>query len=210
MRATGWLSYPRLPRIEYTEARVDADIAGTGTGPTTSESTPPAHATRSTRPATYLSTRWGTDGHGSAGLPEISEDRVPRSVLITCAGPGPTALLFRLHHTLEAFELYLTGIINANFECEVEAINTWRPRSAVAQQRPNLVSLSLVFSHCSLISYYHFRGVCTLPELRYRTGASTLNSIGITINQAISPAFTLPKGNFAFNQYQSILSDEIF
>ena len=59
MRTTGWLSYPQLLRIEYTEARVDADIAGTGTGPTTSESTPPAHATRSTRPATYLSTRWG-------------------------------------------------------------------------------------------------------------------------------------------------------
>ena len=60
------------------EAQVDPDITGTGTGPTTSESTPPAHATRATRPATYLSTRWGTDGHGSAGLPEISEDRVPR------------------------------------------------------------------------------------------------------------------------------------
>ncbi len=35
----------------------------------------------------------GADGHGSAGLPEISEDRVPRSVLITCADApaGPTA-----------------------------------------------------------------------------------------------------------------------
>ena len=33
--------------------------SGTGTGPTTSESTPPAHAraTHATRPATYLSTR---------------------------------------------------------------------------------------------------------------------------------------------------------
>ena len=72
----GWLSYPQLLRIEFTEARVDPDIAGTGTGPTTSDSTPPAHATRPTRPAPYLRTRWGTDGHGSAGLPEISEDRV--------------------------------------------------------------------------------------------------------------------------------------
>ena len=52
---------------------MDPDIAGIGTGPTTSESTPSAHATRATRPATYLSTRWGTDGHGSAGLPEMSE-----------------------------------------------------------------------------------------------------------------------------------------
>ena len=67
MRATGWLSYPRLPRIKYTEARVDADIAGTGTGPTTPESTPPAHATRSTRPATYLSTRWGLTVTGAPG-----------------------------------------------------------------------------------------------------------------------------------------------
>jgi hypothetical protein len=40
-RTTGWLSYPQLLRIEYTEARVDTHIAGTGTGPTTSESTPP-------------------------------------------------------------------------------------------------------------------------------------------------------------------------
>jgi hypothetical protein len=71
------------------EARVDPDITGTGTGPTTSESTPPAHATRATRPATYLSTRWGTDGHGSAGLPEISEDRADLlcSMCFMCVGP---------------------------------------------------------------------------------------------------------------------------
>ena len=37
------------------EAWVDPDITGTGTGPTTSESTPPANATRATRPATYTS-----------------------------------------------------------------------------------------------------------------------------------------------------------
>jgi hypothetical protein len=43
----------------------------------------------------------GADGHGSAGLPEISEDRVPRSVLITCACSGP--------RTLESFELTLNG-----------------------------------------------------------------------------------------------------
>ena len=62
-----------LPLDRDCEARVDADITGTGTGPTTLESTPSAHATRATRPATYLSTRWGTDGHGSAGLPVMSE-----------------------------------------------------------------------------------------------------------------------------------------
>ena len=47
--------YPPLPLDRDYEARVDPDITGTGTGPTTSESTPPAHATRATRPAPYLS-----------------------------------------------------------------------------------------------------------------------------------------------------------
>ena len=108
MRATGWLSYPQLLRIEFTEARVDTDIAGAGTGPTTSESTPPAHATRSTRPASYLSTRWGLMVTGAPGC-RRSEDRVPRSVVITCAGAGPTALLVRLHRTLGSFELTLNG-----------------------------------------------------------------------------------------------------
>ena len=66
------------------EAWVDPDITGTGTGPTTSESTPPAHATRVTRPATYLSTRWGTDGHGSAGPQVISEDRASLFCSMCC------------------------------------------------------------------------------------------------------------------------------
>ena len=79
------------------EAWVDPDITGTGTGPTTSESTPPAHATRATRPATYLSTRWGTDGHGSAGLPEISEYRAESALLYVFYVCG-AALCFSLHH----------------------------------------------------------------------------------------------------------------
>ena len=72
---TTFASYPPLPLDRDCKARVDPDITGTGTGPTTLESqaTPSAHATRATRPATYLSTRWGTDCHGSAGLPEMSE-----------------------------------------------------------------------------------------------------------------------------------------
>ena len=74
---TTFASYPPLPLDRDCEARVDPDITGTGTGPTTFESQalPSAHATRrrATRPATYLSTRWGTDGHGSPGLPEMSE-----------------------------------------------------------------------------------------------------------------------------------------
>ena len=68
---------------------MDPDIAGTGTGPT-----PPAHATRATRPATNLSTRWGTDGHGSPGLPEISEDRAESALLyvfyVCGAAPFPS------------------------------------------------------------------------------------------------------------------------
>ncbi len=70
MRTTGWLSYPQLLWIEYTEARVDADIAviaGTGKGPTTSESRPPVHATRSTRPDLYLITRLGLMVTGALG-----------------------------------------------------------------------------------------------------------------------------------------------
>ena len=51
--------------------------AGPGTGPTTSESTPPAHATRATRPVTYLSSSVPEErragGHGSAGPPEMAE-----------------------------------------------------------------------------------------------------------------------------------------
>ena len=57
----------------------------------------------------------GADGHGSAGLPEISEDRVPRSVLSTRACSGPTALLVRLHRTLESFELTLNGCNQRQF-----------------------------------------------------------------------------------------------
>ena len=90
-------SYPPLPLDRDCEARVDPDITGTGMGPTTSESTPPAHATCATRPATYLSTRWGTDGHGSAGLPEISEDRAESALLYVFYVRG-AALCFSLHH----------------------------------------------------------------------------------------------------------------
>ncbi len=75
------------------EARIDPDITGIGTGPTTSESTPSAHATRATRPAAYLSTRWGADGRGSAGLPEMSEYSA-ESVFNVCGA----ALCFPLHH----------------------------------------------------------------------------------------------------------------
>ena len=53
---TAFACYPPLPLDRDCEARVDPDITGTGTGPTTSESTPPTHATRATRPALYLST----------------------------------------------------------------------------------------------------------------------------------------------------------
>ena len=93
---TRFACYPPLPLDRDCEARVDPDITGTGTGPTTSESTPPAHATRATRPATYLSTRWGTDGHGSAGLPEISED-CAESVLLYVFYVCGAALCFSLH-----------------------------------------------------------------------------------------------------------------
>jgi hypothetical protein len=44
-----------------------------------------------------------------------------------------------------------------------KAINSCGTATAVAQQRPSLVSLRLVFSLCSPISYCHFRGVCILP-----------------------------------------------
>jgi hypothetical protein len=64
-RAAGLPSYLRLLRIGLTEARVDPDIAGAG--PTTSESTPPAHATRATRPAPYLSARRGLMIAGAPG-----------------------------------------------------------------------------------------------------------------------------------------------
>ena len=44
-------------------------------------------------------------------------------------------------------------------------MNTCGAASAVAQQRPNLVSVLRVVSLCSPISYCHFRGVCILPGL---------------------------------------------
>ncbi len=59
MRATGWLSYPRLPRDGAYDFRVYAS------GPCH-----PAH------PARFVPQYpMGADGYGSAGLPEISEDR---------------------------------------------------------------------------------------------------------------------------------------
>ncbi len=71
MRTAGWLSYPQRLRIEYTEARVDAHRDGAyefrvyASGPCQ-----PVHPARSV-PQYPM----GADGHGSAGLPEISEDR---------------------------------------------------------------------------------------------------------------------------------------
>ncbi len=49
-------------------------------------------------------------------------------------------------------------------------MNSCGTATAVAQQRPNLVSLSLVFSHCSSISYCHIRGVCILPGCQIPDG----------------------------------------
>ena len=101
----------------------------------------------------------GADGHGSAGLPEISEDRVPRSVLITCAESGPTALLVRLHRTLESFELTLNGCNQRQFS------NVWWINKSLgaavcgSSAKTNLVSLFRVIS----LSHCHFRGVCILP-----------------------------------------------
>ncbi len=43
---TTFASYPPLPLDQDCEARVDPDITGTGTGPTTLEASPLAHATR--------------------------------------------------------------------------------------------------------------------------------------------------------------------
>ncbi len=57
---------------------------------------------------------------------------------------------------------------------------------AVAQQRPNLVSLSLVFSHCSSISYCHIRGVCILPRRQIPDGCKHSQFIRTTINQTTS------------------------
>ena len=63
-RRTTFACYPPLPLDRGCEARVDPEISRTGMGPTTSESTPPAHTNRSTRPASesYLDTRWGSIG----------------------------------------------------------------------------------------------------------------------------------------------------
>ena len=91
--------YPPLLLDRDCEVRVDPDITGTGMGSSTLESTPPAHATRATRPAMYLSIRWGTDGQRSPGLParEISEDRAESALLYLFYVCG-AALCFSSHH----------------------------------------------------------------------------------------------------------------
>ena len=102
----------------------------------------------------------GADGHGSAGLPEISEDRVPRSVLITCADAGPPALLVRLHRTLGSFELTGNGQSTRHFESVVESNKRagGRNSGSSAKTKPCVLVLRVIS-----LSYCHIRGVCTLP-----------------------------------------------
>ena len=77
------------------------------------------------------------------------------------------------------------------------------PQIAVASAKTNLVSLLGVINITSEASVY-FR------DVRYRTDASTLNTIGITITQVMSLGFTLLKGNFAVKTKSIYFSDKIF
>jgi hypothetical protein len=88
-------------------------------------------------------------------------------------------------------------------DAKAKAINSCGTATAVAQQRPNLVSLLRVITITSEASVY-FR------DVRYRTDASTLNSSAITINQVMSLGFTLLKGNFAVKTKSIYFSDKIF
>ena len=51
-------------------------------------------------------------------------------------------------------------------DAKAKAINSCGTATAVAQQRPNLVSLFYVISHC----HCHIRGVCTLPGCQIPDG----------------------------------------
>ena len=90
---TTFACYPPLRLDRDCEVRVDPDITGTGTGHRSLRPRP----TPPVPPATYISTRWGTDGHGSAGLPENSEDRAESALLCVFYACG-AALCFSLHH----------------------------------------------------------------------------------------------------------------
>ena len=68
------------------EAWVDPDITGTGTGPTTSESTPPAHATRC-HPARYIPQcpmwdRWSRERRAAGDIGELC--RVCSALFFMC------------------------------------------------------------------------------------------------------------------------------
>jgi hypothetical protein len=90
----GWLSYPQLLRIEFTEAWLVPTSPAPGRGlrlvslrlrPIMMPPGPPGPL-RTSVPD-------GADGHGSAGLPEISEVRVPRVFYHVCMLGGRDILI---------------------------------------------------------------------------------------------------------------------
>ncbi len=173
---------------------------------TTSESTPPAHATWSTRPAPsrYLSTRWGLTVTGAPGC-----RRYWRTV---CQGCTNHVCMLRGRNLIIPFTPRIVDVAypvtgQSNGKILNALVQVLKLRGPLQRQ----LSKDQISCPCHSCSVTVLRSVTVTSEasayfreVRYRTAASTLSSIRTTFNQAISPTFTLPKGNFACNQYQSI------
>jgi len=70
----------------------------------------------------------GADGHGSAGLPEISEDRAPRMFWSRVQMRGRQLYCSVYTAQMSRLNWPLTGTINDSFECVVGPIKEQRPQ----------------------------------------------------------------------------------
>ena len=112
-------------------------------------------------------TRWGTDGHGSAGLPEISEDRA-ESVLLYVFYVCEAVLCFSLHRNCGVqSDPYRSSLTTHLMLGRIDKRSS--AASAVSSAWPNIVSLCSVMIQIIQCSDQHdLRRLCTFGDVRHR------------------------------------------
>ena len=117
-------------------------------------------------------TRWGTDGHGSAGLPEISEDRA-ESVLLYVFYVCEAVLCFSLHRNCGVqSDPYRSSLTTHLMLGRIDKRSS--AASAVSSAWPNIVSLCSVMIQIIQCSDQHdWRRLCTSGDVRHRSDPYT-------------------------------------
>ena len=117
-------------------------------------------------------TRWGTDGHGSAGLPEISEDRA-ESVLLYVFYVCEAVLCFSLHRNCGVqSDPYRSSLTTHLMLGRIDKRSS--AASAVSSAWPNIVSLCSVMIQIIQCSDQHvLRRLCTSGDVRHRSDPYT-------------------------------------